>query len=196
MKSIFSLLGTLLTAILALSACTPAAPPSSELRPAIVGEGFDLAARDLKGRFWSSEALQGKVVLITFWASWCGQCTQEMPLLEALQREYAADGLQILTVAIDDDAASVSAFVHAADLSLPVIYDRYGELKQMFAITTLPSTYLIDRNGRQRRILDPATRQWTNFVAGPRAWNNTRTRQFMATLLDESPPATSNPSNH
>lgn len=102
---------------------------------------------DLKGQRVDLRALRGKVVLLNFWASWCGPCQVELPAFQSWQRQYGASGLQVITVAMDDDTPPVTAVVKKLQLNLPVVMgdDRLG--KEYGGILGLPITFLISRNG-------------------------------------------------
>lgn len=92
-------------------------------------------------------ALRGRVVLLNFWATWCAPCQVEMPRFIAWQSKYKADGLSIIGVSMDDDAAPVASFVRQRRLNYPIVI---GDEKLGLAyggVLGLPVTYLIDRQG-------------------------------------------------
>ncbi len=103
--------------------------------------------RDLKRNQLDLAALHGKVILLTFWATWCAPCQLEMPYFVQWQSKYAPQGFQIVGVSMDDDAAPVRAIVARKHLNYPIIMgdEKLGMLYG--GILGLPVTYLIDRDG-------------------------------------------------
>ena len=109
------------------------APPFA--RPSLENERVDLAA------------LHGRVVLLNFWATWCGPCQVEMPRFVEWQDKYKADGLSIVGVSMDDDSEPVKSFIKKRHLNYPIVM---GDEKLGMAyggVLGLPITYLIDRQG-------------------------------------------------
>ncbi len=103
---------------------------------------------DLQGRRIDLKALRGKVILLNFWATWCGPCRVELPQFQAWQNQYGSAGLQVVTISMDDDEQPIRAAVRKLGLDLPVIHgdDKLGTLYG--GILGLPVTFLIDRQGR------------------------------------------------
>jgi peroxiredoxin len=92
-------------------------------------------------------AFRGKVVLLDFWATWCAPCQTEMPQFAAWQRQYGAQGLQVVGVSMDDDAEAAQRLVRKLGLNYPVAMgdEQLGELYG--GVLGLPLTYLIDKDG-------------------------------------------------
>jgi cytochrome c biogenesis protein CcmG, thiol:disulfide interchange protein DsbE len=108
----------------------------------------DFSRRDLAGRVLHLSDYRGKLVLLNFWASWCGPCLQEMPKFSAWQQHYGAQGLQVIGVSMDDDAAPVNQLLARHPVSYPIIIGdaRLGET--FGGVLGLPESYLIDPQGR------------------------------------------------
>jgi thiol-disulfide isomerase/thioredoxin len=106
---------------------------------------FKLA--DLSGRAWDLKELRGKVVLVNFWATWCPPCRAEMPDLERLNARFGSQGLVILAVS-SEDAAEVRKYAAAEKIGFPLLLDPGDKVKQQFAVTGIPKTFLYDREGR------------------------------------------------
>jgi cytochrome c biogenesis protein CcmG/thiol:disulfide interchange protein DsbE len=138
------LLLVLLLLGLGVQAQTPTLPLEGRPAPA-------LDATLLDGGNFTLEAARGEVVLVTFWATWCGPCRHEMPVLDAFYRRYRGKGLRVLAVSVDDPfaEATVRQFMAPYALPLALLHDthalNYGK------ISRIPSSFLIDRRGILRR---------------------------------------------
>lgn len=99
--------------------------------------------------------LQGRPVLLNFWASWCEPCRAEMPSLELLETRHAADGLRVLAVNFRETDATVRRFIDSAGLTLGILRDRDrdGAAAQAFGVRVFPSTVGIGRDGRARFVV-------------------------------------------
>ena len=105
---------------------------------------------DLNHHPVSLTAYRGKVILLNFWATWCAPCLTEMPRFVEWQQQYAAQGLQVIGISMDDEATPVRAFYQTHALNYPVVMgdEKLGGLYG--GIFGLPVTFLIDRNGKIR----------------------------------------------
>ncbi|HTO52319.1 MAG TPA: TlpA disulfide reductase family protein [Myxococcota bacterium] len=90
---------------------------------------------------------KGKVVYLDFWASWCGPCQAAMPVIESLRNEFPADQFQVLAVNVDQDPAKAKAFLERRKVGYPSVSDPEGRLPATYGLKTMPTSYLIDRNG-------------------------------------------------
>ncbi len=126
------------TATLAGAAVTPSATaPDFTLRTA---DGGNLRLAEQRGQ----------VVLVNFWASWCGPCKQEMPQLNRLYEKYRGSGFVLLGVNIDDDARLGAATAARWGLRFPVLLDADKAVARRYDLGSMPATVLIDRDGRVR----------------------------------------------
>jgi peroxiredoxin len=124
---------------LPVSAGGPAGPAAPD---------FTLHAAD--GRNVRLEELRGQVVLVNFWATWCGPCREEMPRLNQLYEKYRKSGFVLLGVNIDDNPATALATAGKLKVSFPILLDTDKRVSELYKLTDMPSTALIDRDGRLR----------------------------------------------
>ena len=107
-----------------------------------------LVRTDLQGRQVDLSALKGRVVLLTFWATWCAPCQVEMPRFNDWQARYGPQGLQIVGVSMDDDDAPVRSLIAQREVSYPIVMGD-AQLGRLYGgVMGLPVTFLIDRQGR------------------------------------------------
>jgi peroxiredoxin len=102
----------------------------------------------------SLAAYKGKVVYLDFWASWCAPCLTSLPLLEELRKELAGQDFQILAVNVDKDRDKAKRFLARHPIGYPSVSDPEGKLPETFGLKTMPTSFLIDRNGVIRHIHD------------------------------------------
>jgi len=95
---------------------------------------------------------RGQVVMLNFWASWCAPCRQEMPRLNRLYEKYHGSGFQLLGVNVDDDVRNAAGASTQLGLRFPVLLDTEKKVSRLYDLGTMPSTVLIDRDGRVRYI--------------------------------------------
>lgn len=108
---------------------------------------FEVA--DLKGNFVQLNQFRGKVVLLNFWATWCSPCKKEMGPMEVLYQRFKDEGLVILAVSLDQGGPKVvKSFAEKKGLTFPVVIDTSGKTKSIYHVTSLPTTFLIDQDGR------------------------------------------------
>jgi len=90
----------------------------------------------------------GRVVVLDFWASWCGPCKKQMPILDRVAQDYADTGVTFLGVSTDTEPEAALAFLKASPVSYTSVLDRTGEVSRKFGITGLPTLVVIDARGR------------------------------------------------
>jgi peroxiredoxin len=99
----------------------------------------------------SLEDLRGQVVMINFWATWCGPCRQEMPHLEALHQRYESLGFTLLGVNVEDDAEGARKWLaEHAQVTFPILFDSRNEVSKLYDVIAMPSTVIVDRTGAIR----------------------------------------------
>jgi thiol-disulfide isomerase/thioredoxin len=114
----------------------------------------DLAAQDLAGKTVRFGALQGKYVLVDFWATWCAPCITELPVLQEAYRKYHPAGFEIIAVSLDDTRSAVVDFVKVRKLPWPQIHNATAgaDLVEAFGVGSIPAAYLIDPEGKIIRL--------------------------------------------
>ncbi len=154
------------SALLALAACA-----GGERAP-------DIAFTTLDGQHTSFRQLQGKVVLVNFWATSCPGCITEMPKLAALQRSYARQGLQTVAVAMAyDQTPYIQTYTSKAQLPFLIVHDANGQIAQGFGgIIATPTSFLLDKQGQivKRYVGEPDMRELAREVERQLATENGR----------------------
>ncbi|MDH3728888.1 MAG: TlpA family protein disulfide reductase [Myxococcales bacterium] len=107
---------------------------------------------DQAGKSVDLGKLEGKVVLIDFWASWCGPCKQEMPVLEALHKKYESQGLVVVGVNIDNSDKKMNNFLKATPVTFRQVRDKKLQIASRYEPSTMPSSYFIGRDGKIRHV--------------------------------------------
>lgn len=107
----------------------------------------DFSLKDSRGNLVSLLELRGKVVLLNFWASWCPACNLEFASMEALHRKLGDKGLVVVAINFREEPEEVVSYVHKQGLSFRVVLDRDGETFDRYQTWSLPTSYLIGRNG-------------------------------------------------
>lgn len=120
-------------------------------------------------------AAQGKVVLLDFWASWCGPCRKSFPWMNALQAKFGAQGLTVIAVNMDHDRALAEDFLRATPAHFQIEYDAAGALATELNVAAMPTSFLLDRRGR-------VVRQHAGFRDAQRAEREAE----IAQLLEEN----------
>ncbi len=112
----------------------------------------DFALKSSTGENMRLSEYRGDVVMINFWATWCGPCRQEMPLLDELYTRYQRVGFNLLGVNIDDDSRRAMKMAEELGVNFPVLFDARKEVSKLYEVEAMPVTVLVDREGTVRHV--------------------------------------------
>ena len=112
----------------------------------------DFALKSSTGQNLRLSEYRGDVVMINFWATWCGPCRQEMPLLDELYSRYQRVGFNLLGVNIDDDSGRAMDMINELGVSFPVLFDSSKEVSRLYEVDAMPVTVIVDREGNVRHV--------------------------------------------
>lgn len=173
-------------ALLVVAPCSPARAESAVtplLRPLdLVAYAARTAPPHFSGstidtRRISMRDLRGKVVLLTFWASWCAECRPEMPVLEGLHQELAPQGFVVIGINAREERGAVRRYAGELGLTFPLVLDPDGKINALYGVVGIPTTFLVGRDGRA-----------VALAVGPRAWASAPARALIQALLAEPAP--------
>lgn len=165
---------------LVASSVVDAQPPQS-VKQSVVGRGVvqvgdeapNFILRDLAGNTVSLSQLRGKVVLLNFWATWCGPCRVEMPAMEQLYRTLPRREFEILAVSTDSQGATVTRpFQKQMGFTFPILHDSEYRVGLAYGARTIPVTFMVDRQGVVRQ-----------KIFGARDWDSPEARDLIHALL-------------
>lgn len=161
--------------------------PSSVQKIGASGTAFSA----IDGSVVSLGDFRGSVVLLHFFASWCGECILEGPTLKTLASSKNIPDVTIVGVAIEDTLEGAKAFAEAHQWPFPVIVDSEGVLKRRYAVRGVPSTMMLDTHGSQMSFIDPASGRKVSQVTGARDWASASAEESLRKSIQKSPPADS-----
>jgi peroxiredoxin len=135
---------------------------------------FELATVD--GKTIEFSQLRGKVVVLNFWATWCGPCKEEMPALDRLSRQFDPRDVAILTITTEHERAGIQQFMKQLTSTLPVLLDEQRDVSLAFMVRGLPTTVFIAKNGTV-----------AGRAVGPREWDGPDAIEFIQHLREAAP---------
>ncbi len=110
-------------------------------------ESVDFELEDVNGNFKKLSSYRGKLVFLNFWATWCGPCRYEMPSMQRIYHELKSEGFEIVAVNLREGKKMVKEFLDQYKLTFPVLLDKDGRVGAIYGARSIPTTYLIDRDG-------------------------------------------------
>jgi len=176
MKTWFNTL-TLALVILSLPGIAVAAGPQTlpAIDPPIAAPDFELP--DLDGQLHRLSDYRGKVVILNFWATWCPPCRYEMPSMERARAKTAGEDIVILAVDVGESEDTVFEFTGTYPVEFQLLLDRDSQVIQSYPVTGLPTTYIIDPEGRV-----------THRAVGGREWDDDALLDQLRQLLPATKP--------
>ncbi len=136
-------------------------------------EAPNFKLRDLAGNIMSLSQLRGKVVLLNFWATWCGPCRVEMPAMEQLYRTFPRGEFEILAVSTDPQGVAVTRpFQKRMGFTFPILHDSEYRVGLTYGARTIPITFMVDRQGIVRQ-----------KIFGARDWDSPEARHLIHALM-------------
>jgi peroxiredoxin len=152
-------------------------------RPVEPMAAFDFTLPDLDGHPVRLREFSGKLVLLNFWATWCAPCLQEMPSMQRLYHTFKQTDFVLLAVSMDRQGAQAAKpYTERLQLTFPVLLDHTNDVGRQYGVRGLPSTYLIDQDGR---LLGAAI--------GARDWHRTEAKALIAGILRQASEQATNP---
>jgi thiol-disulfide isomerase/thioredoxin len=149
-KRLFAFSGILIFSAMVISSCTR--PPSESESALQIGQPapkFKLP--DLNGREVTLDQFKGRVVLLDFWATWCGPCRMTMPIMERLQKEYSST-LVLLAINLQDPKESVKEYIYKQGIKSQILLDEEGSVGEAYGTSSIPMSVLIDKQGIVRDV--------------------------------------------
>lgn len=120
----------------------------------LIAKNVGETAPEFTGKSFSGNEIkladfQNKVIILDFWASWCGPCRKEMPFLIELHKKYKDKDFEILAINIDEKESKAQKFLKKLETqpNFPIIWDKNSKISPMYDLETMPTTYLIDKKG-------------------------------------------------
>lgn len=153
-----------------------ASDPFAALRVTRIQAGQPIASFNLQGldgQTVRSKELAGKVLLLNFWATWCGPCKEEMPALARLQSRFDPAQFQVVTITTDLHPQGIKQFLHHLGIDLPVLFDEHEDVSRSFMVRGLPTTVLITQDGRA-----------VGRAVGPRVWDSEESVALVQHVLE------------
>jgi peroxiredoxin len=159
----------------------PGAEPAQSGKGSILERGVvrvgdeapNFTLRDLTGKMMSLSQFRGKVVLLNFWATWCGPCRVEMPAMEQLYQAFPRREFEILAVSTDSQGAVVTRpFQKQMGFTFPILHDSEYRTGLVYGARTLPITFMLDRQGIVRQ-----------KIFGARDWASPEARELIHVLM-------------
>lgn len=138
-KMLLGMAASVLVSLSTVAAEAPAPAPDFTLKSA-TGENIRLSEQ------------RGKVVMLNFWASWCGPCRQEMPLLDGIYKKHAKMGFVLLGINVEEDNTDAKKMLQALAVSFPILFDTDNKLSVLYNLEAMPTSIMIDKKGKIRYV--------------------------------------------
>lgn len=144
-KSIYSVFAKIITVVLLSGSLKVAALEVGQLAP-------DFTLKNTQGENINLAEQRGQIIVINFWASWCGPCRKEMPILQTLHNKYKSLGATVWGVNVEQENQAGKDFLADLTLDFPIFFDDSNTITAKYQIEAMPTTVIIDRNGKVRHL--------------------------------------------
>jgi thiol-disulfide isomerase/thioredoxin len=141
-------MNTMLNRLRSLLLATLVAVPALAVAPSGPAPKFQLDS--IGGKVVNLDQFKGQVVMINFWASWCGPCRTEMPILEKLHAKYKPMGFTMVGINVEPDPKLAVDWLKSTPVSFPILLDTKSEVSKLYQVAGMPSTVIVDRKGNLR----------------------------------------------
>jgi peroxiredoxin len=138
-----------------------AAPVTAVAEIAVGAVAPDFTLSDLTGAQRSLSAYRGKVVMLNFWASWCGHCQSEIPALKAVYKDYSDKGFEIVAVSVGEEPAGLATFVQQNEMAFTVLADPQTSMVPLYQLRSVPTSYFLDQQGVVQQVYNGAIEEET-----------------------------------
>ncbi|WP_215395597.1 TlpA disulfide reductase family protein [Rheinheimera oceanensis] len=112
----------------------------------------DFTLKALDGNNLRLAEQRGDIMLVNFWASWCGPCIQEMPALDKLAQKYQMLGVQVWGVNVENDSAAAKAYLSKVQVAFPILFDVDNSVSKDYRVEAMPTTVILDKDGKVRSV--------------------------------------------
>ena len=125
---------------------------SSLVMADVSGTAPDFTLKSRSGENLRLEDLRGEVVMLNFWASWCGPCRQEMPHMDDIEKEFRDYGFRVLAVNVDQRREDAEEFLDTMPVDFAILWDHDSQVSERYDVQAMPTTVMIDRDGQARYV--------------------------------------------
>lgn len=125
---------------------------SSSVMADVSGTAPDFTLKSRSGENLRLEDLRGEVVMLNFWASWCGPCRQEMPHMDDIEKEFRDYGFRVLAVNVDQRREDAEEFLDTMPVDFAILWDHDSQVSERYDVQAMPTTVMIDRDGQARYV--------------------------------------------
>ena len=112
----------------------------------------DFTLKALDGTNLRLAEQRGEIMLINFWASWCGPCIQEMPQLDKLAQKYQPLGVQVWGINVENDSSAAKAYLSKVSVDFPILFDQDNSVSKAYQVEAMPTTVILDKDGKVRSV--------------------------------------------
>lgn len=126
--------------------------PAAAIEPA--SDAPDFVLKSVEGENIRLSEYRGQVVMLSFWASWCGDCRSQLRALDDVQARYHDSGFELLAVSLDTERRQAADAAAALEFAAPVLHDAGGEVGRLYEVDSVPYAVLVDREGRVRHVVE------------------------------------------